>query len=265
MVSDDSSGHEHALELAEPALALVHITRPGFNRRLDGVRREAPPRAVRGRAGGRGDGPPALDMARTAVDIAREHGSPYGEIACDSAIRRGVSPLAWRSPRAHALLAGRHGGPARRSTSPVREPAARSRLSARLLVNGARAWAPSTPVPGPPDGRPDGLGRHRRRMPRLRDPRQGASTCRWRMAAWRTVRPRPRCCGRRRSASADCIRRPSAPRRSSSLTTGPPRAVMKRMREEYDDTVRPVRHAPSRTSPASPVELRVTASRRRGA
>ncbi len=25
------------------------------------------------------------------MDIAREHGTPYGEIACDSAMRRGVS------------------------------------------------------------------------------------------------------------------------------------------------------------------------------
>ena len=30
-----------------------------------------------------------LDLARTAVDIAREHGTPYGEIACDSAMRGG--------------------------------------------------------------------------------------------------------------------------------------------------------------------------------
>ena len=31
-----------------------------------------------------------LDLARTAVDIAREHGEPYGEIACDAVLRRGV-------------------------------------------------------------------------------------------------------------------------------------------------------------------------------
>ena len=35
-----------------------------------------------------------LDLARTAVDIAREHGTPYGEIACDSVLRRGVSRAA---------------------------------------------------------------------------------------------------------------------------------------------------------------------------
>jgi hypothetical protein len=35
-----------------------------------------------------------LDPARTAVDIAREHGSPWGEVACDSAMRLGVARAA---------------------------------------------------------------------------------------------------------------------------------------------------------------------------
>ncbi len=33
---------------------------------------------------------PVLDAARTAVDIAREHGERHGLVACDSALRRGV-------------------------------------------------------------------------------------------------------------------------------------------------------------------------------
>ena len=32
-----------------------------------------------------------LGLARTAIDIAREHGRPYGVVAVDSARRMGVS------------------------------------------------------------------------------------------------------------------------------------------------------------------------------
>ncbi len=37
------------------------------------------------------DGVPVLDLARTAADIAREHGYVHGLVACDSARQRGVS------------------------------------------------------------------------------------------------------------------------------------------------------------------------------
>jgi hypothetical protein len=37
-----------------------------------------------------------LDMPRTAVDIAREHGEPYAEIACDAAMRAGITRDALR-------------------------------------------------------------------------------------------------------------------------------------------------------------------------
>jgi hypothetical protein len=72
----------------------VHITRPGFTAAWTehGVKhhlaRFNEEQVVRV------DGLPALDLARTAVDIAREHGTPYGEVACDSAMRRGVTKAA---------------------------------------------------------------------------------------------------------------------------------------------------------------------------
>jgi hypothetical protein len=89
--SHDSAGHEHGLEILEPDPAWVHVTRSGYTNAWaeNGVKvhlaRFTPEQSMRI------DGIGVLDMARTAVDIAREHGTPYGEVACDSAMRRGVS------------------------------------------------------------------------------------------------------------------------------------------------------------------------------
>jgi hypothetical protein len=90
VVSHDSSAHEHGLELLMPPNPHVHITRPGST-------------AAWARAGVKHhlarytsaqvmtvNGLDVMDLARTAVDIAREHGAPYGEIACDAAMRLGV-------------------------------------------------------------------------------------------------------------------------------------------------------------------------------
>ena len=91
VASHDSSAHEHGLEILNPPDPHVHITRPGSTNawteygvkhhlarfRLDQVSMI--------------DGLDVLDLARTAVDIAREHGEPYGEIACDAAMRLGVT------------------------------------------------------------------------------------------------------------------------------------------------------------------------------
>lgn len=91
VASHDSAADEHGLEILRPAQPFVHVTRPGVtNARLEhGVKihlaRFAPEQVVVV------DGVSSLDLARTAVDIAREHGPPYGEVACDSAMRRGVT------------------------------------------------------------------------------------------------------------------------------------------------------------------------------
>jgi hypothetical protein len=90
VASHDSSAHEHGLEILNPLDPHVHITRPGstnawteygVKHHLARYRREQVMHI---------DGLDVLDLARTAVDIAREHGEPYGEIACDAAMRRGV-------------------------------------------------------------------------------------------------------------------------------------------------------------------------------
>jgi hypothetical protein len=91
VVSHDSSAHEHELEILTPPHPYVHITRPGSTAAWTraGVKHHlaafakdqvVPCNEVE-----------VLDLARTAVDIARELGRPYGEIACDAVRRRGVS------------------------------------------------------------------------------------------------------------------------------------------------------------------------------
>jgi len=91
VVSHDSAGHEHELDLLLPPEPHVHITRPGWPKAWTEY-------GVKHHLAGYSDeevvqvnGLEAHDIARTAVDIAREHGSPYGEVACDSAMRKGVS------------------------------------------------------------------------------------------------------------------------------------------------------------------------------
>ena len=91
VASHDSAAHELGLDILLPPDPHVHITRPGFTAAWTerGVKhhlaRYLDEQVVHV------DGLPALDLARTAVDIAREHGTPYGEVACDSAMRKGVS------------------------------------------------------------------------------------------------------------------------------------------------------------------------------
>ena len=93
-MSHDSAGHEHELDLLLPPEPHVHITRPGFTAAWTefGVKHHLAP--FREEQVMQLNGLPVLDMARTAVDIAREHGRPYGEVACDSAMRKGVTRAA---------------------------------------------------------------------------------------------------------------------------------------------------------------------------
>jgi hypothetical protein len=90
VASHDSSAHEHALEILNPPDPHVHITRPGSTNAWTeyGVKHHLA--RYRLEQVSHIDGLDVLDLARTAVDIAREHGEPYGEIACDAAMRRGV-------------------------------------------------------------------------------------------------------------------------------------------------------------------------------
>lgn len=90
VASHDSAAYEHDLDILTPT-SFVHVTRPGVTNAFvkHGIKVHLAPYAPEQVV--RVDGIDVHDMARTAVDIAREHGSPYGEIACDSAMRKGVS------------------------------------------------------------------------------------------------------------------------------------------------------------------------------
>ena len=90
VVSHDSSAHEHGMDILLPKDPHVHITRPGFTSAWTQS-------GVKHHLAGFVDeqvievnGLPVFDLARTAVDIAREHEEPFGLAACDSALRLGV-------------------------------------------------------------------------------------------------------------------------------------------------------------------------------
>lgn len=90
VLSHDSSCHLQKLPMLRPREPLVHLTRPGWTNAWTeyGVKhhlaRFDPAQVVVV------DGTRALNLARTAVDIAREHGFRHGLVACDAAMRRGV-------------------------------------------------------------------------------------------------------------------------------------------------------------------------------
>ncbi|WP_193613944.1 type IV toxin-antitoxin system AbiEi family antitoxin domain-containing protein [Nocardioides lijunqiniae] len=89
VMSHDSSALELGLAILHPPQPRTHVTRPGLvgsHRRREVTEHLAPYRddqvvTVAGRR--------VLDLARTAVDIAREHPLEYGVAACDSARRMG--------------------------------------------------------------------------------------------------------------------------------------------------------------------------------
>ena len=90
-LSHDSAARLHGLPLLNPRRDLTHVTRPGVggSRTENGVRhhlgRERPPHDTEI------DGLRATALARTALDVGREHGFRSGVVACDAAMRRGVT------------------------------------------------------------------------------------------------------------------------------------------------------------------------------
>jgi len=88
--SHDSAALLHGLRLFDRDHDLVHITRPDMRGRVaragvahHGAKVEPERTTVI-------DGLPVLDLARTAVDVVREHGVDVGIGACDFALRHGV-------------------------------------------------------------------------------------------------------------------------------------------------------------------------------
>lgn len=91
VLSHDSSCHLQGIPVLRPETPLVHLTRPGWTNAWTeyGVKhhlaRFHPDQVVEV------DGTKALDLARTAVDMGREHGFRHGLVACDAVMRRGVT------------------------------------------------------------------------------------------------------------------------------------------------------------------------------
>ena len=90
VISHDSAAHEHELDILVPPDPHVHITRAGHTGAWTkaGVKHHLA--AYTEEQVVTIDQLKVLDIPRTVVDIAREHGEPYGEVACDAALRRGV-------------------------------------------------------------------------------------------------------------------------------------------------------------------------------
>ncbi|MCW2793853.1 MAG: hypothetical protein JWO76_2951 [Nocardioides sp.] len=90
VLSHDSAALLHGMPILEARPRLVHITGFGVlgHRTRCGVKHHRAPFSSHQVM--EVDGLVALDPARTAVDIAREHGLRHGVVACDSAMRGGV-------------------------------------------------------------------------------------------------------------------------------------------------------------------------------
>jgi hypothetical protein len=91
VLSHASAAHLLGLDIVPPDEPLVEVTRPGITNAWtkSGVRHHLArflPEQVVERTGLR-----ALDLARTAVDIARDSGDLHGLAACDSALRMGCA------------------------------------------------------------------------------------------------------------------------------------------------------------------------------
>ena len=91
-LSHDSGARLHRLPLVLIEHELTHVTRPD----VQGSRTEHGVKHHRGGLPSSGrvavEGLPVTGMARTALDVAREHGLPAGLAACDAAARQGVRP-----------------------------------------------------------------------------------------------------------------------------------------------------------------------------
>lgn len=147
VLSHDSSCHLQGLPMLRPKEPLVHLTRPGWTNAWTeyGIKhhlaRFEPAQVVVV------DGVRALDLARTAADVAREHGFRHGLVACDAAMRRGVSRTElWR---AVDVMTSWPGVKDARPAIELADPGAESVLEtlARELVIEAGIGQPETQFP----------------------------------------------------------------------------------------------------------------------
>jgi hypothetical protein len=91
VLSHESAARELGLAILSPHEEMIHVTRRGVRggRIEHGVKHHLAPYAASQVVDV--DGVLVLDAARTAVDIAREHGYVHGLVACDSARQLGTA------------------------------------------------------------------------------------------------------------------------------------------------------------------------------
>lgn len=91
VLSHDSAGRAHGVPLLRPRQELVHVTREGVRggRTEAGVKHHLTQVPLPGAV--RVDGLPVTGLARTGLDLAREHGRDQGVVALDHLLRRGVT------------------------------------------------------------------------------------------------------------------------------------------------------------------------------
>lgn len=193
-VSHDSAALLHRLPLGDGRRSLVHVTRPVHGGRIEaGIKQHRavfpPDQAVVV------DGIPALSIARTAVDLAREHGREAGLAAMDAALRSGV-----RRDELTAVLDGMWCWPGSRTVRAMiaaADPGSESYLESvgRLLVLDLGLGRPETQF-GLTDGRRTvwcdaRLGRHVFEMDgalKLRTPAEGGVAIDPHRALWEEKR-----------------------------------------------------------------------------
>ncbi|TNM50158.1 type IV toxin-antitoxin system AbiEi family antitoxin domain-containing protein [Nocardioides albidus] len=147
VLSHDSSAHAWELPILRPNDPLVHVTRPGFTNAWTEYRvrhhlaRFSPSQV------GWVQGLPALDLPRTAVDIARERGVVDGVVACDAAMQRGVTRLDLEA--AYAIMTCWPGVRWAREAVALADPGAETvhESLTRLLVLEAGIGEPDTQFP----------------------------------------------------------------------------------------------------------------------
>lgn len=147
VLSHDSAAHEHGMTILSPLEPFVHVTRPGFTNAWTehGVKHHLAGFAESQRV--LVEGRPVLDLPRTAVDIARERGTKDGLVACDAAMRMGVT----RAELLRAVERMDHwpGSRAARLCAKLADPGAENPLESlgRELVIEAGIGVPETQFP----------------------------------------------------------------------------------------------------------------------
>ncbi len=149
LMSHDSAARAYGIPLLRPAVELVHITRPGIwgSRTEHGIKHHLTRLGVDGAEAA--SGMPVTGLARTALDLGREHGVGAGVVACDDVLRRGTPPHAV----AAELVAMRSwpGITRARAAFELADPGAESpgESLARLLVAELGIGRPETQFPVP--------------------------------------------------------------------------------------------------------------------